>query len=407
MRTASWWRAARSPQVLDIALAVALTAVTVLQGFDDDSGHYRPFDARAAVLSALATLPIAGRRRAPVPVLLVGYVFWVWQILLGYNPVVTTYGMLLGMYTVAATQPWRRTAACLALGSGTWIVAGVAGQASSTAAVVLQGVAVPAAVWKVADSARRLDRANRLLGEANAQLHRDREDRARRAVTDERVRIARELHDVVAHHMSVIAVQAGLARYVLRTDPDTAGAAIDTVLATSTEALDEMRRMLALLRIGPGTAEAGTAAYDPAPGLPGLPELFDRVRAAGVPVRVEVTGRPAPLPSGVELCVYRIVQESLTNVLKHAAPASAAVTLHYGTGRFTATVRDDGARTAAAGSPDPAGSPRQGLIGMRERAMLYGGTLDAAPLSGGGFEVRLVVPLPAAQPREEGDDRAR
>ncbi|MFI7541881.1 sensor histidine kinase [Actinoplanes sp. NPDC049599] len=408
MRTAFWWRAARSPLAMDLGLAVALTAVTVLQGLDDHSGHWRPYDLRAGVLSALATLPIVARRRAPVLVLLAGYGFWTWQILLGYNPVVTTYGILLASYTVAATQPWRRTAACVAVGSVIWISAGLAGHESSPAAVVLQGVAVPAAIWKVADSAKRLDRANHLLGEANAQLRRDREERARRAVTDERLRIARELHDVVAHHMSVIAVQAGLARYVLRTDPDTAGAAIDTVLATGTEALDEMRRMLALLRVGPESPDAGAVCYDPAPGLPGLPELFERVRAAGVPVRVEVAGVPQPLPSGLELCVHRVVQESLTNVLKHAAPATATVTLSYRDGRLTATVRDDGpARTAVAGPPEGAGPARQGLIGMRERAMLYGGTLDAAPLPGGGFEVRLVLPLPAPQPREEGDDRAR
>jgi signal transduction histidine kinase len=209
------------------------------------------------------------------------------------------------------------------------------------------------------------------------------------------MRIARELHDVVAHHMSVIAVQAGLARYVLHADPGTAEAAIGTVLDTSAEALDEMRRMLSLLRVG--TGERRPAGYDPAPGLSDLPELFERVRAAGVPVRVAVTGEPRSLPPGLQLCAYRIVQESLTNVLKHAAQATATVTLEHRPGWFTATVRDDGAREPTTG--ERAG---HGLIGMRERAMLYGGTLDAAPLAGGGFEVRLVLPL-----RGEGDDRAR
>jgi signal transduction histidine kinase len=373
--------AGRWPVVVDAGLAVGLTAVCVLQGLDDDSGRWRTFDAVAILLSALATLPTAARRRAPVAVLLVCYVFWVWQMALGYNPVVTTYGVLLAMYTVAATQPWLRTSGYLAVGGAVWIVSGVAAQTASVAGVVSQGVVVPAVIWKAADSAKQLQQANRLLIEANAQLHRDREERARRAVTDERVRIARELHDVVAHHMSVVSVQAGLARYVLRDDPDTAGAALGTVLSTSAEALDEMRRILALLRLHP------EAAADETPGLPGL---FERIRAAGVPVRVAVTGEPRTLPPGVELCVFRIVQESLTNVLKHASPATATVSLDYGDKQIMASVRDDGARPG----PAPGARVGQGLIGMRERARLYGGTLDAARLPAGGFEVRLRLPLP-------------
>ncbi|GIE53819.1 ATPase [Amorphoplanes nipponensis] len=402
MRTASWPRFVRSPLVVDTGLAVALTAVSILQGLDDDSGRWRPFDLTAAALSALATLPTVARRRAPVPVVLVCYTFWVWQVVLGYNPVVTTYGMLLAMYAVAASRPLWHTAAALAPGAVLWVVVGLAAHAGSLAGLVLQALAIPAAIWKVADSARHLDRTNRLLAEANEQLRRDREERARRAVADERVRIARELHDVVAHHMSVISVQAGLARYVLRTDPQTAEAALGTVLAADGEALDEMRRMLALLR----AADDGPAeppAYAPAPGLLGLPDLIERVRTAGVPIRLDVTGRPRPLPPGIQLCVYRVVQEGLTNVLKHAAPATATVTLDYGPDRITATVRDDGARREAPAT----GRPGQGLIGMRERAMLYGGTADAAPLPGGGFEVRLVLPLPAHGAEGEGAGPAR
>ncbi len=405
MRTASWSRVARWPLVVDVGLAVGLTAVSVLQGLDDSSDRWRPFDAPAVVLTVLATLPTVARRWAPVPVLLVCYLFWTCQIAWGYNPVVTTYGVLLAMYTVAATQPWRRTAACLAVSTVVWIWAGVSAHTASVAGVVLQGVVIPAVVWKVADSAKQLRRSNRLLVEANAQLRRDREERAWRAVTDERVRIARELHDVVAHHMSVIAVQAGLARYVLRADPDTAEHAIGTVLTTSAESLEEMRRMLALLRFGADATDAEPVTYDPAPGLPGLPDLFERVRAAGVPVRMQVTGAPRALPPGLQLCVYRVVQESLTNALKHAAPATATVTLDYGPGRLTVTVRDDGARTVPAGS-GTGERTGQGLIGMRERAMLYGGTLDAASRPGGGFEVRLVLPMPAPLP-EEGADRVR
>jgi signal transduction histidine kinase len=230
-------------------------------------------------------------------------------------------------------------------------------------------------LWKVADGSRRLQESHRRLAEVSHTL-------ARRAVVEDRLRIARELHDVVAHHMSVVAVQAGLARYVLRADPDTADAALGTVLDTSGEALDELRRVLELLRLGTDGADAGAV-----PGLAYLPELLHRVRAAGVPVDVEITGTRRPLPSGVELCAYRVIQEGLTNVLRHAAPAAARVGLHYGDGTLRVTVTDDGTRTP---SRQP---PGKGLMGMRERAMLYGGTVEAGPRPGGGFEVRLELPL--------------
>jgi signal transduction histidine kinase len=264
-----------------------------------------------------------------------------------------------------------------------WIVTGLTTGFASPAGVLLTGLAVPAVIAKAGDSARQL-----------AVAH---EARARQAVTEERLRLARELHDVVAHHMSVVAVQAGLARYVLRADPATAEAAMSTVLSTSGEALGEMRRVLSLLRAG--EEPDGDA---PAPGLPGLLALAERVRAAGVPVDVRVTGEPRALPSGLDLCVYRIVQESLTNVLKHAAPAAAAIAVSYGRDRVEVTVRDDGARAPADRTPGG-----QGLTGMRERALLYGGTLAAAPRPGGGFEVRLTLPLPAGDGGGEGDDRAR
>ncbi|MCY1145636.1 sensor histidine kinase [Actinoplanes sp. Pm04-4] len=377
-----WWRSRWWPPVVDAVLAVALAAVCILQGLDDETGRWRPFDLPAAVLSALATLPVVFRRRAPVTVLLACYGFWTWQILLGYNPVVSTYGVLLAMYTVAATQPRWITAVFLTGCPLIWIITGLRTGFASPAGVLLTGLAVPAVIAKAGDSARQLAAAH--------------EARARQAVTEERLRIARELHDVVAHHMSVVAVQAGLARYVLRADPVTAEGAMDTVLATSGEALGEMRRVLSLLRADEEPADA------PAPGMPGILALADRVRAAGVPVDVEVIGEPRPLPSGLDLCVYRIVQESLTNVLKHAAPATATVTVRYADDEIEVTVRDYGIR-----APDNREHGGQGLIGMRERALLYGGTLAAAPRPGGGFEVRLTLPLPAGERGGEGEVRAR
>ena len=213
------------------------------------------------------------------------------------------------------------------------------------------------------------------------ELRRDREDRARRAVVDERIRIARELHDVVAHHMSVISVQAGLARYVLGSDPGTASTALDTVLGTTGEALDEMRRLLVVLRMD------DREPYDPSPGLQRLDDLVERVRTTGVPVELVVTGNARPLAPGVDLCVYRVVQECLTNVLKHAVPAQATVTLRYEPDRLVATIADNGCR------PVTSHTDGHGLIGMTERAKLYGGTLTAGRRAESGFEVVLTVPI--------------
>jgi signal transduction histidine kinase len=260
--------------------------------------------------------------------------------------------------------------------------------------VLIQGVAWSGAVAYFGNRARQA----MILA---ARLRQGQEERARRAVVGERVRIARELHDVVAHHMSVISVQAGLARYVLHSDPAVACTALDTVLQASTEALDEMRRMLELLRIDQYDAMPGrdtrTQGYDPAPGLDRLPDLLNRVRAGGVPVELTVTGDRRPLPSGLDLCVFRVVQEGLTNVLKQAVPASTTVTLHYGSDHVVARVADDGGRRQPAAS---GAAPGHGLIGMGERARLYGGTLTAGHRPEGGFEVCLTLPLPPGEESE-------
>ncbi len=193
----------------------------------------------------------------------------------------------MSLYTVAATQPWWRVLIATVACGTIWVVTGLAGGWSSVPAVFLQGIVVPAAIWWVGDGAKRLAESNRRLAEAGDAL-------ARRAVVEERLRIARELHDVVAHHLSVIAVQAGLARYVLRSGPATADTALGTVLDTGAQALDELRRLLEVLRV---EAPAGD---EPAPGLAYLPELLARVRAAGVPVEMTVTGTARELPIAYE-----------------------------------------------------------------------------------------------------------
>jgi signal transduction histidine kinase len=190
---------------------------------------------------------------------------------------------------------------------------------------------------------------------------------------------------VVAHHMSVIAVQAGLAHYVLESEPARARKALSTVMDVTEEALQEMRRVLVLLRLGDEQPQGGP------PSLARLPELADRIRSAAVPLKVSICGQPRPLPPGVELCVYRVIQESLTNVLKHAPGAVTSLDLRYEPGQLFVQVTNHAAPTeAAAGGPGG-----HGLNGMRERAALYGGSLTAGPRPDGGFSVTLTIPAPA------------
>jgi signal transduction histidine kinase len=283
--------------------------------------------------------------------------------------------------------------------------AGATGETDSMWTVLAQSVVWTGVVGLIGGRTRQLADRNRRLAVVAARLRRDRKEQAWRAVTEERVRIARELHDVVAHHMSVISVHAGLAQYVGQSDPVTAGTALDTVLRTSGEALQEMRRMLSVLRIDADgvTGAAGHETYRPAPGLDRIDELTDRLRAAGVAVEVVVVGTARPLGAGLDLCAYRVVQECLTNVLRHAGPASATVVLCYRPDRFVAQVSDDGRGTA---EPPDESRPRHGLIGMRERAAIYGGTLVAGDRPQGGFEVTLTLPTPKGRPGVNGSEAA-
>ena len=251
-------------------------------------------------------------------------------------------------------------------------------------------------------------RTRKLRAQYDAQLQRKQRDREQRAVLLERIRIARELHDVTAHHLSVIAVQAGLARYVLETDKETADHALRTISEVGSEGLAELRRLISLLR---PDDEGGVPADDrPAPGIDQLPVLIERVGLSGTPSRYAVSGRRRQLPAGIELCVYRVVQESLTNVLKHAPGSSVDVRLEYAPEHIKVVVTDTGphaipaqrsrtARSAAAQATDHSGSG-VGLTGMRERAGLYGGELSAGQLPDGGFEVSLSLPLEPASPEE-------
>ncbi|HVW43748.1 MAG TPA: sensor histidine kinase [Amycolatopsis sp.] len=230
--------------------------------------------------------------------------------------------------------------------------------------------------------------------EVEARLHlleTERDQASRIAVAEERGRIARELHDVVAHAVSVIVVQADGASYAVRSNPDVAERAIQTISHTGREALAELRRLLEVLR----NENSSGGPRDPQPNAESLGELAQRVREAGVPVRLDVDGELSGLPAGVSLGVYRIVQESLTNTLKHAGHgARAQVRVRRAEDLVEVEIEDDGAGKAGALVPAadvlPGGN---GVIGMRERANVYGGSLDVGPAPGGGWRVRAVLPV--------------
>ncbi|MFH8838361.1 sensor histidine kinase [Streptomyces sp. NPDC017868] len=379
----------RSPLLVDTGIASAVLGCALLLGRQDTGEGYPPLDAPGCLLTLAVHLLLCGRRRHPEAVTAGILTLWTAYIALGYWPVVNSLAAQLALYTVASTRPLRTALAAGAGLGAIWLYGGFAAPHGSVAAAAALGAVVPAVLVRFGQSARESERRGERLAELAAQLQEERDAKALRAVAEEQARIARELHDVIAHHISVIAVQSGLADYVFDTDPGTARRALGTIADTSSEALEEMRRMLTLLRAGDNAPET----YAPMPTLGGLADMAARMRAGGVPVELVVEGRPRTLPPGVELCAYRVVQEALTNVLKHARPATAVVQVRYQPHRLLVTVTDDGP------GRDPAGADARGghgLIGMRERAKLYGGAVTTGPGPEGGFHVRLTLPTSTA-----------
>ncbi|HST81435.1 MAG TPA: sensor histidine kinase [Kineosporiaceae bacterium] len=367
-----------------------MTGVTIWLGFQYHVTGFYDFDRQAVLLTCLANLPLTLRRSAPVPVLLVSCLAAVWFFSEDYMPGFNIFGPLLMLYTLVASKPLRTAVIGGVLSTATIFVSGMTAGSYTVPAAAAQALMATAVACVFGAGARRLADQNERLLELTEQLHQGREERARTAVMEERVRIARELHDVVAHHMSVISVHVGLAQYVLPAGATTVHGALETIAVTSREAMSEMRRLLAVLRVATAQEQTDGGTDEPAPGLSRLNDLAERVRSAGVPVDVTVTGQVTELPSGADLCAYRVVQESLTNVLKHAGAARAAVVLDYQPGALVVRISDDGPGL----TPRPIESPpAHGLLGMRERASLYGGTLSTGPGPDGGFAVTLALPV--------------
>jgi signal transduction histidine kinase len=282
--------------------------------------------------------------------------------------------LALAIYTLASRGGLTRRASLTALAATAVVMAVAALAAGPDWGALVTGPLLATAGWLAGENAR-----SRRAQAAAAGI--EREDRVRRAATDERMRIARELHDVVAHAMSVIAVRSGVARMVLDTQPDQAREALGIIEDTSREALQQMRQLVGVLREPGDTSDLG-----PAPGLEDLPGLVDGIGQAGVAVDVRVEGRPRRLPPALDLSVYRVIQEALTNVVRHAGPTSAELRVAYSPESIEVEITDHG---EAAPVFNGGG---HGLVGMRERVAAYGGELSAGPTAD-GFRVRARLPI--------------
>jgi signal transduction histidine kinase len=296
---------------------------------------------------------------------------------------------LMMVYALAAYAPRWAAQAGLAAGIfGAALAAlryfgnGIASSVIPTAGAI--GVSVVAA-WSLGNLRRARMQQMAALQERTQLLELERDQEMRLAATAERARIARELHDVVAHSLSVVIAQADGGRYAGRTDPEAATGALEAIAATGRQALTDMRSLLGVLR------EGGREEYAPQPDVAAIPALVEDVRTSGLDVDLIVEGEPRQMPAGPQLAAYRIVQESLTNVLKHAGPACRAwVRLQWRPDALELSVLDDGrGASAAMVTSDDNG---QGVRGMRERASLHGGRLEAGPRAGGGFGVHAALP---------------
>jgi signal transduction histidine kinase len=387
---AAAWRRWLSSPVRDVIIALVVTAALLYGAYGEahpstlayfKKGQHLPHTPLVAfVLVAVACLALIWRQRWPVPVLGVSVAAATIYTLLGYINGAVLVAPMIALYTVATLSSIRRA---VAYGLGTLAVLGLASMAVNPlgrfggGVVILPFMVAVVVVAGIAVANRR----------AYVESIQDRaEQDARRRIDEERLRIARELHDVVAHTMATINVQAGVAAHVLSTRPEAAAESLQAIKAASKEGLRELRAILDVLR------QADDAdPTQPTPGTAQLEALIDGARRAGLETTYTVTGEPVPLPAAVDLAAYRIVQESLTNAIRHAGPATAAVSLGYHHDELRIEVADTGCGQPVGADAGQSGG--HGLAGMRERAATVGGTVETGPSPGGGFRVAARLPL--------------
>jgi signal transduction histidine kinase len=343
-------------------------------------------------LVLLHTLPLVARRRFPGTVLALVVGSGLAFAALDLPPGDLGVAILVAVYSVAAYGSRWVPLAGLA-GVEVALVALQLTPGRTGADTLVHNLGGVAAAWLLGRFAHNYRTYAARLEERTIELEQAREELARRAVTEERLRLARELHDVVAHAMSVIAVQSGVGAHVADTNPQEAARALAAIEATSRAALEELRRLLGVLR----QEDEPQGALAPVPGLADLDSLLAEVGKAGLAVKLQINGTRPPLPAGVDLSAYRIVQEALTNVVKHAGPAHAQVVVGYRDQDVTVEVTDDG-RGAVTSASDGRVGTGHGLIGMRERVQAFGGDLQTGPRPGGGFRVAARLPFAAEPP---------
>ena len=380
---------ARNPtltrHVVDGLVALAFLAIGWISSgaptTNDPYYRYTPRDWLFVLLLVLATMPFAWRRRWPTAAFLISLLATTGLWLLGYNAGVLPLVLLFGGYFVAVARPTREVAACTATALGCFAVLWWAGGAPFGARDAFTSVLALAITLALGRTGRlRVD-----LAEARAQTA---EEAARRRSTEERLRIARELHDIIGHSLGTIAVQAGVGRHLMANEPEKAAEALDSIARVSRNSLDEVRAVVAALR-------EDDAAYHPTPGLADLPDLVETVRSTGLNVELTLPNDLEAIPRQTGAAVYRIAREALTNVVRHAHASAASVQVDHHDGRVEVAVRDDGS-----GSDGEEGmKPGHGIAGMRERAEALGGRLAAGASSGGGFLVTASLPVTSDQPR--------
>jgi signal transduction histidine kinase len=374
----------------DGALALVLAVASLLELFatNDPEAHWGGRGPLQVVLALAVTLPLLLRVRAPIAVLMVVVAGVV--VLDGISSAHPSFepfaAMVIAVYSLGAHTSGRQARLGVVLLAG---VAAAAVAASAAGGHSVAGLLSPGfwllAAWVVGWIIRGWRTRTLELEGLTRELEEQRDLQAEAAVTVERGRIARELHDVVAHNVSMMVVQAGAAARVLEGAQPHVRDALAAIAETGRGTVDEMRTLLGVLR-----ASEDGLALSPQPGVGDLERLVESVREAGLPVELHVEGQPAPLPQALDLSAYRIVQEALTNTLKHAGPARARVDVRYGANAVELEISDDGS-----GGGNGGGSGH-GLIGIRERVAMLGGDVEAGPGDGGGFAVRARLPVPQA-----------
>jgi len=377
--------------VVDVGAAVVLFVVGVADM--SSSGHdayFREFDGWALVLAVLQTLPVALRRFSPVPALAVSVVAQAASLYAGYPPTNSLLAIPLCLYWVAYTRS-RRLTTVVAIGALLVIAPYGFSDAPSAAQYVLLNIVILGAATIAGDGSK----ARRLYAETMEQRARQEVERQetemRQVVAEERTRIARELHDAIGHTINVLVVHAGAGRVAASRDPARAAAVLGEIETIGRAALSDVDRLLGLLR------DDEQAAREPTHGVDDVPALVDRIRTTGLQIELSMPDALPRIPMATSAAAYRIVQEALTNTMKHAGPAKVSVSIDVDAD-LGVTIVDDGRGAGAVGPHSQTGRVGRGLIGMRERAQLLGGHLETGPRPGGGYRVHAHLPLPSAEP---------